>query len=284
VSWLNTELNKAQVLPSRKDFGTITKEDDYPEITSQTFTLVSYDRMTSLAAWLEEENLSAFEITSDFQSMAAENGVYFATVRVKLKNNLPLGTSNDNLLLKCRTRGILYALAAPWHFAVTKLEQALFLLDEVEEKTFGDENFFLTTTGGSGTGTVTYTLISGNAIVDEDTGEVEITGTGDIVVMAIKAEDDDYQQVQSQELTITVNNPTGIPEMAKPQSLRAWTDNGLLHVAGILPGEILSVYHTSGMLVYQRTTTSNTMDIPLRAQGVYLVRVGNHTVRVVNVE
>jgi hypothetical protein len=282
ISWLNTELKKSEVLPKSKDFGTITKDDDYPEITSQTFTLISYDRMTSLAASLEDGYSSAFEITNDFRLLEAEKEVYQATVTVKLKNKLSLGTYSDELILRYRNNGSLYYLSVPLRFAVTKLEQELFLLDEVEDKSVEDENFFLTTTGGSGTGAVTFTLISGNAIVDEDTGEVEITGTGDIVVVAIKAEDNDYQLATSQELTINVSDPTGISRFVKPSPLRIWVQNGLLHIAGITPGETVSVHNITGTLIYNNITTSDTIDIPLRAQGVYVVKAGRHTVRVIS--
>ena len=285
VVWLDTELKKVEAVPKSRDFGTITKADDYPEKTTQIFTLVSYNTMTSLSAWFKEGPDSAFEITSNLQVKVADQGVYYADMHLKLKNNLPIGTYKDELYLSCRNRGYISTLTVPLYFAVTKMNQDLFLIDEVEEKEFGDENFFLTTTGGSGTGAVTFTLISGNAIVDENTGEVEIIGTGDIVVIATKAEDDDYQQAKSQELTITVNNPTGNQQISRLNSpFQAWTSNGVLHITGIKSGETIRVFDTSGALVYQRITSSEQMEIPLRAQGVYLVRVGERIVRVVNYE
>jgi len=284
VLWLDTEFKKVEAVPKSRNFGTITKADDYPENTTQTFTLVSYDRMTSLSAWLKEEYASAFEITSDFKAQAADQGVYYADVCVKLKNMLPAGTYRDELYLRCRNRGVISTLTVPLYFAVTKLKQDLFLLDEIEEKEFGDENFFLTTTGGSGTGEVTFTLISGNAIVDENTGEVEITGKGDIVVIATKSEDDDYQQAKSQELTITVKSPTGIIPLKPNTSFHVWTSNGVLHITGIKLGETIRIYDISGILVYQSMASVGQMDIPLRGQGVYFVRVGGNTARVVNNE
>ena len=285
VSWLNTDLNRVEVLPNSKDFGTITKDDDYPEITSQTFTLVTYSTTSNVTSWMSEGDSSAFElITTHIQVRGTGNGGSLTTISIKLKDGLQLGDYNDKLIVSGFNVGRFFTLEVPLSFAITKSKQELFLLDEVEDKKVGDANFFLTTTGGSGTGEVTFSLISGKAIVDEKTGEVKITGAGDIVVMATKAEDDDYQQAQSQELTIKVSDPTYSPQLSKPNPLRAWMRNGLLHVTGITPGETLSIYTITGILVYQRITTSDEMDIPLRAQGVYLVRVGNHTVKAVKYE
>ena len=284
VLWLDTEFRKVEAVPKSRNFGTITKADDYAENMAQTFTLVSFDRMTNLSAWLKEDNASAFEIIDDIKVQAADMGVYYAEFHVKIKNSLPTGTYNDQLYLSCRNRGATSILSVPLRFAITKMEQDLFFLDEVEEKELGDDNFFLTTSGGSGTGAVTFTLISGNAIVDEETGEVEITGTGDIVVVATKAEDDDYQQAISQELTITVNNPTGNIPLKPNTSFRVWTSNGMLHVTGIKAGDTVRMYDISGTLVFQGISSSGQMDIPLRGQGVYFVRVGGNTARVVNNE
>jgi len=79
--------------------------------------------------------------------------------------------------------------------------------------------------------------------------------------------------------------PTGIPPFQQPeQTLRAWTGNGMLHVTGIKSGDTIRVFDTSGTLVYQRITSSEQMEIPLREPGMYLVRVGESMVRAVNYE
>jgi len=355
ISWLHTELNKVEVVPRSKDFGTINKDDDYSDISPQTFTLVSYGVMENITVKWRNGNSQAFEMTtpSNILPNATGNGSYMASITVKLKDGLQLGTYTDELIFTGRNSGRLFTLSVPISFAKTKFIQEPLLLDEVEDKTFGDENFFLTATGGSGDGEVTFAVISGNAIVDKNTGEVEITGAGDLVVVAYKAEDEDYQQAQSQELTIpvakaipeytvpiditatygdlladvelpehwawvdetllvgevgtqtfyafytpddtdnyavvdsievtvTVGEPTGIPDLMNPNRLRAWIHNGLLHVTGLIPGETISIYSLTGTLEYQRITTSHEIDIPLKAKGVYFVNAGKNTVKVIN--
>jgi len=351
VSWLNTELNRIETLPRSKDFGSIFKDESYSDILPQTFSLVAYGAVDNLTVKLKDGELSGYEITTtDIQVQTTGNGGYYATLTVQLKDGLTLGTYYDELIFSGTNRGSNFSVSVPLRFAITKFEQELFALDEVEDKVFGDENFFLTATGGSGSGKITFEVVSGNADIDENTGEVEITGAGDIVVVATKAEDEDYQQAQSQ-LTIPVAK--AIPSFIIPvdlvaacgdslssvvlpenwaweddmalvgddvgmytfkaiytpadtfnyivvtdievtikvtvtdiklptlNPLRAWMRNGSLHVTGITPGETLSIYNIMGMLVYHRIATSDEMDIPLRAQGVYFVRSGNHTVKIV---
>ena len=202
VAWLDIELKKVELIPKCKDFGVITKDEAYPEIISQAFTLVSFDRITNLStSWLKDMVSPAFEVTSNFESQEAAHGVYFTTINVRLKKGLPVGTYSDDLLLRFRNRGVLQTINIPLHFAVNE------------------------------------------------------------------------------------KDPTGIPPLQQPeQTLRAWTSNGMLYVTGIKSGETIRVFDTSGTLVYQRITSSEQLDIPLRGQGVYLVRVGERMVRVVNFE
>ena len=62
--------------------------------------------------------------------------------------------------------------------------------------------------------------------------------------------------------------------------LRAYINNGLLHLSGLNAGETISLYNASGALVYRSIATSAEMDIPLKVQGVYVVHMGLWTVKV----
>jgi hypothetical protein len=57
--------------------------------------------------------------------------------------------------------------------------------------------------------------------------------------------------------------------------------DGLLHVEGLTIGETLNIYSTTGALVYQSVATSKEMDIPLKAEGVYIIQSGERSVKVV---
>jgi len=86
---------------------------------------------------------------------------------------------------------------------VGKAEQAMLEIIDVLGRKVGDA-FQLATTGGSGTGVVTYEKISGTANVSNAGFVSSITSAGDIVVKATKAADNNFNQTASNELTITV--------------------------------------------------------------------------------
>ena len=64
--------------------------------------------------------------------------------------------------------------------------------------------------------------------------------------------------------------------------LRAWIHSGnILHIAGLTAGEALSVYSVAGVLVYHSVAQATETEITLQAQGVYIIRNGDKTLRVV---
>jgi hypothetical protein len=80
-------------------------------------------------------------------------------------------------------------------------------------------------------------------------------------------------------VTLTVSRLTSAPELALTTSLQAWMRGGLLHVEGLTIGETLSIYSATGALVYQGVATSEEMDIPIKAEGVYIIQSGERSVK-----
>ena len=195
ISYLNTELNKIEVLPKRKIFA--TQPSGYSKIASQIFTLVAYGDMTNLSASFRKAGLSDFEISDEISKMPAEKGGYWATISVKPKGSLPVGTYSDVLILSGNNQGEQFYMEVPMSFVVVR---------------------GINSTGG------------------------------------------DIQQA----------NP-----------LKAWVQNGLLHVSGLNEGKVWSVYNTSGALIYRGIAYSNTAEIALNVQGVYIVQSGDNTIKVV---
>jgi hypothetical protein len=74
---------------------------------------------------------------------------------------------------------------------------------------------------------------------------------------------------------------TGTGELLPPNPLKAWKQNGKLHITGLTVGESLSIYTATGVLVYHNIATSEEKEINLYVSGVYVVRSGNNTVKVV---
>ena len=71
----------------------------------------------------------------------------------------------------------------------------------------------LTVSGGSGTGAVTYTVTNGTGEATVSGNVLTATKAGEVTVVATKAGDDDYNEVSSTPVTITISKatPTGTP-------------------------------------------------------------------------
>jgi hypothetical protein len=85
-------------------------------------------------------------------------------------------------------------------------------------------------------------------------------------------------------VTVTANfktkSTTSAEVLPEANPLRAWIRGGLLHVEGLTAGTVWSVYSVSGALIYRSIATSEEADIPLRAQGVYIIQSGENSVKV----
>ncbi|GHT60742.1 hypothetical protein AGMMS50239_10270 [Bacteroidia bacterium] len=54
-----------------------------------------------------------------------------------------------------------------------------------------------------------------------------------------------------------------------------------MHVGGLTAGKQWSVYNISGALVYQGIASGDEADVPLSVRGVYIVKSGSKTIKVV---
>lgn len=91
---------------------------------------------------------------------------------------------------------------------VGKAEQAALSITGKPTTVYNGDTFTLTTTGGSGTGTVTWEIISGPATVDAN-GKVTVTGIGEIQIKAIKAADADYNEATATLSLTATPKPSG---------------------------------------------------------------------------
>ncbi|MCL2443675.1 MAG: SUMF1/EgtB/PvdO family nonheme iron enzyme [Treponema sp.] len=91
--------------------------------------------------------------------------------------------------------------------SVGLIHQADLIINNVETKTYGDSDFYLSVTGGSGTGNISYWLIDGADVIDinETTGKVLIKRAGTAQVYARKSGDSEYSSIYSAPIIITVN-------------------------------------------------------------------------------
>jgi hypothetical protein len=121
VSYLNSELNKVEVLPQNKTF--TAQVFGYTEIAPQTFTLVSYGDMKNLSATLKKQELSGFDVSTKLSKTTTGNGGYLVTISVKPKNSLPAETYTDTLILSGINQAQWFSIKVPLAFAVNEAAQ-----------------------------------------------------------------------------------------------------------------------------------------------------------------
>ena len=88
--------------------------------------------------------------------------------------------------------------------SITPADQTALTISGLPDKVYVGDQFTLTASGGSGTGTLSWKVVSGPAEIDEKTGAVRVTGEGEIVIRATK-EADATHNATSTEITFTAN-------------------------------------------------------------------------------
>jgi hypothetical protein len=119
TAWLNTELNKVEVLPGSKTFAEQTFGYTQ-EISPQKFTLVAYGDMENLSVAFKKAGTSDFEISTQLSKTSTENGGYLATISVKPKMSLSAATYIDTLILSGSNQGKSFSLSIPLNFVVNE--------------------------------------------------------------------------------------------------------------------------------------------------------------------
>ena len=99
------------------------------------------------------------------------------------------------------------AASAKAVFEIKKANQAAFSIHSVTGKKYGDNEFTLTTTGGTGNGAVTFTVPANNGILSLNGSAARIIGAGEVTVKAVKAGDNNHNET-SAELKITIAKAT----------------------------------------------------------------------------
>lgn len=104
---------------------------------------------------------------------------------------------------------------------------------------------------------------------------VEAIGKGVTNLTMSYAECENYFASETITKTITVVDNAGISDMSK-DNIRAYGNDGVIHIANCEADALVNIYTASGTLVYSGTDK----EIALEAQGIYIVRVGGQTFKV----
>ncbi|MBE5969312.1 MAG: Ig-like domain repeat protein [Lachnospiraceae bacterium] len=205
----------------KKKTGTISASDDESDSWKGNEEIVLDEK--------EAQNSLTFNVTNPdeivFSNVTAEN-VYTNVATggsgegniVYRVNNTNLATVDSEGKVTIKHAGTIivtaqkegdgnYKASEPVQYTlnVTKgTQKTLEFNQESPEAIVYGESFTNTVKGGSGTGTVTYSIKSGNANVNSG-GTVTPLGAGTIVVEAKKAADSDYNESNTAEYTLVVN-------------------------------------------------------------------------------
>lgn len=155
--------------------------------------------------------------------------------------------------------------AVPATLTIQGVDGSAFELGSDLTKTYGDASFQLSTSGGSGTGAVTYTSSNPNAAYITSGGYVTIQGVGSATITAIKVSDGNYK-TQTDSMVLTVQ-PKSVSYTISNNS-KSYTGDILYasvvpSVSGLRPG-------TDYTVVY--TLDGKTVDEP-RDNGTYAIVV-----------
>ncbi|MED9781487.1 MAG: S-layer homology domain-containing protein [Peptococcaceae bacterium] len=152
--------------------------------------------------------------------------------------------------------------------SITPADQTALTISGLPDKVYVGDQFTLTASGGSGTGTLSWKVVSGPAEIDEKTGAVRVTGEGEIVIRATK-EADATHNATSTEITFTANE---IPYTGK-YSYEISTDigdNGAISVDRYATeGErvTITVSPDDAYKLDDLSVTANGKDVELTANG-----------------
>ena len=75
---------------------------------------------------------------------------------------------------------------------------------------------------------------------------------------------------------------TGIDKTSQAKALKAWVQDGILHIDGLTAGKAWSVHSITGLLIHQSIAGNDKAEISLPARGVYIVKSGKETLKVMN--
>ena len=148
--------------------------------------------------------------------------------------------------------------------SITRANQDTLTVVQPGPLTFGESPITLSTTGGSGDGAVSFTVVSGPGTVSGST--LTITGAGNIVVNATKAGGTNHNATTSANITITVNQariPTAMIAVTSPVRGNAPNTSAMITGGG---GFTAGAVSWSGSPSFFLPETQYTVTVTLAAQ------------------
>jgi len=74
---------------------------------------------------------------------------------------------------------------------------------------------------------------------------------------------------------------TTINDVVQNNPLRAWVENGTLHVSGLTASEAWNVYNAAGECIFTNIAGADLQSVPIQSHGLYIIKQGNNAVKAV---
>lgn len=103
-------------------------------------------------------------------------------------------------------------------------------------------------------------------------GETEITAT---------ITDSQNNTFMAKCLIVVGDNLTSIDLIHNNIGIQVWADNNIVYIDGLQVGQMINIYSANGVAIHHSVADSSTASIPIANNGIYIVRVGNQTVKVI---
>ena len=81
--------------------------------------------------------------------------------------------------------------------------------------------------------------------------------------------------------SVIVGEPTGILSVVADSEIKIWTENHFLLIEGLRVGQQCCVYSLDGVMEYQGSADKSLMVIPIKKEGVYIVKVDKLSKKVI---
>ena len=128
---------------------------------------------------------------------------------------------------------------------------------------------------------ITYTMDQTNIAEIYSTGNkyiLDCKGKGTFQIVAVQNGDKNYYSSTRIRKTVTIGNSSGINEMDNSQVKVQKTPYGI-RVIDANVGDIICVYTFDGLMLYSARIDSKDVDIPLKKQDIYIIKVGGKMIK-----
>ncbi|GHV50023.1 hypothetical protein FACS1894181_10020 [Bacteroidia bacterium] len=234
------------------------------------------------------------QVKSAQPSIVGDVAITAITLAVAGTEALPDGTNGSFAFTVSLERGATKLTAIVSTGVIVAIPHVSTPVKRIELLLIGDLTARIINTGNVETGDLTFALSGTNAdVFSIETQRIASLLVGGEANIAITPRTDLAAGTYTTTLTVSGEGITPVSveitymvittgiDSPQANALKAYVQNGTLHVSGLTAGKTWSIYSISGALVYQSVAHEDKADTNLGIRGVYIVTSGNAAVKVV---